>query len=765
MQDIVCEQCGGVDFYKEAGFYFCSGCQIQSQEVQEYVYDEYTPETRLKTKKIQSDKTAKTENKITSWECYNYILLGLTNELINLGANKKLKAVVRLLWMRYLEKLQVFKLGRDELPKLQAVCSNMDAEIVYGKLAKKKRKRNKSSSSELDVTSLDSTSLKHERVKRKRALAKAQYEEFSKKSQETPSLHNETLTSLQTGSEKSSKNAVPIKYNIYATKELRKIKSSQYHWRKHRRDFERNLKCHKLSYRKISGKYRASPYILSINKLYAILYLGLLITKSKVQLSDILRFIKEGHLSFNYYSHFFPEDFVDKTLNFRNFKKNTMFVNAPFRTIAAEMSVLLQIDFYISCPNLIELCERYCGELNLPREICDCAKNIITRADIKMSFRKRNGKIPNYEGRVLSVILFVLKLLFGLDDVTEFHLANYSNILNNSEAVRPKMFNIIDWLKYIEYRDLVMNNQHFPTSFHDENNFNNVNLALSALGRKDYSASAKPNSTSDNYKQLFEKLKNYLDVPDFIEFPVTFTPFLDYAKQLPKSDYLEILSRDFSSDSLAHVLKPIKFLQLVNEPEVVNGGANEDWVVEKLTCFKEEQHREKLNRRKLVTVKLSFDTKVKPTKETLCEDATKLKTHFQEANERHFKRNLRQLNYKNYLVVDYDLKQIEADLESSADSYPRHYNPYERFWMRSRIGIEDMSHEQCRDFVKKFPYNFRLVFKECRRIAEQNDQEFLVEYNFTELYLIHMANFGKKKQTIIKNKLIAHYLDKNVSLW
>ncbi|XP_015838851.2 TATA box-binding protein-associated factor RNA polymerase I subunit B isoform X2 [Tribolium castaneum] len=198
MQDIVCEQCGGVDFYKEAGFYFCSGCQIQSQEVQEYVYDEYTPETRLKTKKIQSDKTAKTENKITSWECYNYILLGLTNELINLGADKKLKAVVRLLWMRYLEKLQVFKLGRDELPKLQAVCSNMDAEIVYGKLAKKKRKRNKSSSSELDVTSLDSTSLKHERVKRKRALAKAQYEEFSKKSQETPSLHNETLTSLQT---------------------------------------------------------------------------------------------------------------------------------------------------------------------------------------------------------------------------------------------------------------------------------------------------------------------------------------------------------------------------------------------------------------------------------------------------------------------------------------------------------------------------------------------------------------------------------------
>lgn len=123
MQNIVCEHCGGDDFYKEAGFYFCSGCQIQSQEVQEYVYDDYNVDTRQKV--IKSDKTAKTDNKITSWECYNYILLGLTNELINLGADKRLKPVVRILWLRYLEKLQVFKLGQNELPKLQAVSSNM----------------------------------------------------------------------------------------------------------------------------------------------------------------------------------------------------------------------------------------------------------------------------------------------------------------------------------------------------------------------------------------------------------------------------------------------------------------------------------------------------------------------------------------------------------------------------------------------------------------------------------------------------------------
>lgn len=130
MPEIVCDHCGGTDFYKEVGFYYCSGCQIQSQDIQEYAHDiEYTRTTdaqgRKKGRKVHSDKTPKADNKITSWECYNYILLGLTEELINLGANKEIKPIVRILWLRYLEKMEVFKRGENALPKLQGVNSEL----------------------------------------------------------------------------------------------------------------------------------------------------------------------------------------------------------------------------------------------------------------------------------------------------------------------------------------------------------------------------------------------------------------------------------------------------------------------------------------------------------------------------------------------------------------------------------------------------------------------------------------------------------------
>lgn len=124
-----CNNCGGTDFYKEAGFFYCKECQIQSQDIQEHVFQDNVGEEgeqrQLQTKtsrKIQKDKNIN-EDKITSWEAYNYIILGLTEELINLGADRKLKQVVKILWLKYLEKLQVFKRGSNVLPKLQAVAS------------------------------------------------------------------------------------------------------------------------------------------------------------------------------------------------------------------------------------------------------------------------------------------------------------------------------------------------------------------------------------------------------------------------------------------------------------------------------------------------------------------------------------------------------------------------------------------------------------------------------------------------------------------
>lgn len=127
--DVTCDLCGGTDFYYDTGFYYCSECQRQTQDIQEHVFDqaeEFDPQTTRKSRKVVSKKSGEGEDKhtekLTSWECYNYIIRGLVGELIDLGASENLCSTVEVLWFRYLKCLGVVGCG-DEPPKLPAVNS------------------------------------------------------------------------------------------------------------------------------------------------------------------------------------------------------------------------------------------------------------------------------------------------------------------------------------------------------------------------------------------------------------------------------------------------------------------------------------------------------------------------------------------------------------------------------------------------------------------------------------------------------------------
>lgn len=119
----VCHECGGTDFRKEAGFYYCSECQSQSQELREHVLETYYHGDNEIVEDIKSDPVKECKQgreSHTSWEYYSYILLGLTNELIELGAKEDLRKVVKLIWFKYLEKLEVIG-GKKHIPKLAAI--------------------------------------------------------------------------------------------------------------------------------------------------------------------------------------------------------------------------------------------------------------------------------------------------------------------------------------------------------------------------------------------------------------------------------------------------------------------------------------------------------------------------------------------------------------------------------------------------------------------------------------------------------------------
>lgn len=65
--------------------------------------------------------------KLLSWECFNLILLGLTDEIIELGAKPNIKAIVLQLWVRYLQCINAAFISRQfkKLPKLNTSINNV----------------------------------------------------------------------------------------------------------------------------------------------------------------------------------------------------------------------------------------------------------------------------------------------------------------------------------------------------------------------------------------------------------------------------------------------------------------------------------------------------------------------------------------------------------------------------------------------------------------------------------------------------------------
>lgn len=60
------------------------------------------------------------EIELTSWEEFNYILLGLVNELIAIGANHEFKLTTLQIWTEYLRRTEVAFFSKNDyaLPKL-----------------------------------------------------------------------------------------------------------------------------------------------------------------------------------------------------------------------------------------------------------------------------------------------------------------------------------------------------------------------------------------------------------------------------------------------------------------------------------------------------------------------------------------------------------------------------------------------------------------------------------------------------------------------
>lgn len=240
-------------------------------------------------------------------------------------------------------------------------------------MSKKKRVRSRSGSpsSATDISTLDRVSLKRERTRRKNALARAKAKEYSETLNNTQqseiSLLNQSLGSLKASTDTNRKDTSKyLRYHPSALKELEQ-RMTKGHLKRHRKDVNNVMTCHKLSRKMCTHKYIRSPYVLTRSKIFSVIYLGLLINKEKIQLGDMLRYIREGRMSFEHYNHFFPVEVREKNLDVCTFNQgNQPFSSVGLRENSAMMANVLGVNKYMPVQNLVELLKRYCEELNLP---------------------------------------------------------------------------------------------------------------------------------------------------------------------------------------------------------------------------------------------------------------------------------------------------------------------------------------------------------------------------------------------------------------
>ncbi|XP_048486558.1 protein PFC0760c [Plutella xylostella] len=104
-----CTVCGNKDLNLVDGFYYCSECGTQDMTIRETIIEGIElgdGKFQASTKKKINRKKPKLlmSKEWNKWHAYNFILSGLCDELIALGASPSLKSKVLWVWTRYIKK-------------------------------------------------------------------------------------------------------------------------------------------------------------------------------------------------------------------------------------------------------------------------------------------------------------------------------------------------------------------------------------------------------------------------------------------------------------------------------------------------------------------------------------------------------------------------------------------------------------------------------------------------------------------------------------
>ncbi|CAB3258557.1 unnamed protein product [Arctia plantaginis] len=121
-----CNVCGGTDSKLIDGFYYCIECGTQNTNVRETILEEkalgdgtFAQSSRRKIVHLKKDGI-EMSGEWYKWHAFNFIVLGLADELVCLGAKPTFKLKLLWIWTRYMKKYQ----NKSELMMNKTTCDD-----------------------------------------------------------------------------------------------------------------------------------------------------------------------------------------------------------------------------------------------------------------------------------------------------------------------------------------------------------------------------------------------------------------------------------------------------------------------------------------------------------------------------------------------------------------------------------------------------------------------------------------------------------------
>lgn len=315
-----------------------------------------------------------------------------------------------------------------------------------------------------------------------------------------------------------------------------------------------------------STESRSVPEKISLSKIFAILCFCLSYCKESILPSDIIRWNRLLLFPCVDPAPFIPDD---QLTTFYRLSSNQGASSVLYNEVEWETAVLvelLEIPKPLPKTSLLPIIDRFIAELNLPKSFLPVVGQLsdaLCFSEVTLDFTAKKDhtciRCPeNAEALAMSLIIFSLRIFFGLDDATELFLTTQTRLIQEKITDDTVLFDILEWMHYLDCRRLALFSH---TSLFEKRSLSAalamVSLNMVAEKRKlTWSRLERNKFQDENYEDIqtaFQDLEVSAPENFYIQLPVTLRPFRAHSSAL--SAKIPVLKVYFDDDSMDHILQ------------------------------------------------------------------------------------------------------------------------------------------------------------------------------------------------------------------